>query len=122
MKAERSEIIKMRQEFLDLKEGALGTHFGILNKQIAEGSSGFLFDYGITAADLILFQHICHMSMGILDGIPKTYVRDNFMSLEEFRLKVAGIPEIKARFQDPNNRYHGSAYTVNWTVDEDEKE
>merc|ERR1719510_596596 len=89
MKAEKSEIIKMRQEFLDLKEGVLGIHFGVLNTQIAGGSSGFLFDFGITGADLTLFQHICHLSMGILDGIPKNYVHDNFKSLEEFRLKVA---------------------------------
>lgn len=122
MKAEKEEIMKVRQEMLDLKDGNVGVAFGKLDKMIGNGKSGFLFDWGITAADLQLFQNVCHLSMGILDGIPKTYITSNFKNLEQFRLRVASIPEIGARFTDGDNPYKDSPYTVHWSAEEEKTE
>jgi len=115
------EKVKMRQGFIDVKSGKLGIFLQKLDLQIGVGSSGFLFDFGMSAADLRLFEIIHHLSCGVLDGVPKSYVVNNFENLEKFRFKVASIDEISARFKDKNHKYHGSAYTVDWKCQDDEK-
>jgi len=120
-KLKKEEVIQQRNVILSKKEGKFGMLLERLDLQIGVGSSGYLFEFGLTAADLLLFQMVCHLSMGILDGVPKTYIRDNFENLEAFRLKVASIDAIAARFKDEKNRYHKSVYTVDWKYDDEEK-
>jgi len=120
-KLKKEEIIQKRMAMLSKKDGEFGMLLERLDLQIGVGSSGYLFEFGLTSADLLLFQMICHLSMGVLDGIPRTYIRDNFENLEAFRLKVASIDAIGARFKDEKNRYHKSVYTVDWKYDDDEK-
>jgi len=118
------EAIKMRQGFLDVKTGKLGMLLSKLDLQIGVGSSGFLFDFGISGADLRLFEVVGSLSSPALqglDGVSKSYIVDNFENLEKFRFKVASIDEISARFKDKNNMYHGSGYTVDWKCQDDEK-
>jgi len=117
----KEEIVKMRQETLDLKAGKLGGLLQKLDLQVGVGRSGFLFDFGLSAADLRLFEILGHLCLGTLDGVPKSYIVDNFENLEKFRFKVASIDAISSRFKDKNHRYHGSGYTVEWTCDDDEK-
>jgi len=114
------EKTKLRLGFIDKKEGKLGALLDKLDLQIGVGTSGYLFETGLTAADLILFQTVCHLSLGVLDGIPKSYVSKNFANLEAHRVKVASIKEISDRFKDEKHRYYGSAYTVDWKCDEDD--
>jgi len=121
MKADAAEKGKLRMQFLDKKEGKLGVMLERLNLQIGVSNSGYLFEFGITAADLMLFQLICHLAMGTLDGIPKSIIRDNFENLEKFRLQVAKIEAISDRFKDEKHRYYKSVYTVDWKCDDDEK-
>jgi len=120
-KLDKEEVIKQRMELLPKKDGELGMFLARLDLQIGVGTSGYLFEFGLTAADTYLFQIVCHLSMGVLDGVPKTYIRDNFENLEAFRLKVASIDAIAARFKDEKNRYHKSVYTVDWKYDDEEK-
>jgi len=120
-KQDKEELTKQRMEFLSKKDGKLGMFLARMDLQIGVGTSGYLFEFGLTAADTLLFQIVCHLSMGILDGIPKTYIRDNFENLEAFRVKVASIDAIGARFKDEKNRYHKSVYTVDWKYDDEEK-
>jgi len=120
-KLDKEEVIKQRLELLSKKDGKLGMFLEKLDLQIGVGASGYLFEFGLTAADLVLFQIIAHLSLGILDGVPKTYVRDNFGNLEAFRLKVASNEAIGARFKDEKNKYHKSVYTVDWKCDDEEK-
>merc|ERR1719431_1770848 len=108
------EFIKIRQEFLDLKTGKLGMLLQKLDLQIGIGTSGFLFEFGLSAADLRLFECLCHLGLGELDGISPSYIVDNFQNLNSFRKKVASIDAISARFKDEKNKYHGSVYTVDW--------
>jgi len=120
-KLKKEELIQMRIAFLSKKDGKLGMLLERLDLQIGVGSSGYLFEFGLTAADMLLFGMICHLSQGILDGVPKTYIRDNFENLEAFRLKVASLDAISARFKDEKNPYHKSVYTVDWKYDDDDK-
>jgi len=121
----KEEALKMRQGFIDVKTGKLGKLLSKLDLQIGVGSSGFLFDFGLSGADLRLFEAICFLSSGasdgFVDGIPKSYIVDNFENLEKFRFKVASIDEISNRFKDKNHMYHGSSYTVEWNCRDDEK-
>jgi len=120
-KMETEEKRKMNVGFIDKKEGKLGKFLEKMDLQIGVGSSGYLFESGITAADLILFQVICQLSMGRQVGIPKSYARDNFDNLEAFRLKIASIEAISNRFKDEKHPSHGTPYTVDWKCDDDEK-
>jgi len=120
-KLDKDTVIKTTKEFIDKKEGKLGMFLEKLDLQIGVGSSGYLFEFGLTGADLQLFQAICFLSMGILGGIPKTYIRDNFGNLEALRLKVASIEEIGARFKDEKHPLHNSVYTKDYKYDDDEK-
>jgi glutathione S-transferase len=120
-KMDAAEKAKVRMGFLDKKEGKLGQMFARLDLQIGVGTSGYLFEFGLTAADLSLFQLICHLSLGVLDGVPKSFIRDNFENLEKFRVTVASVEAIHNRFKDEKHRYHRSAYTVDWNIDDEEK-
>jgi len=120
-KFDTNAVLKMTSEFLDKKEGKLGMFLEKLDLQIGVGASGYLFEFGLTGADLQLFQALCHMSTGTIQGISKTYIRDNFENLEAFRIKVASIEEIDARFKDERHPLHNSAYTKNYKYDDDEK-
>jgi len=116
----KDDAIKMGREFLDKKEGKVGILFEKLDLQIGVGS-GYLFDFGLTGTDLQFFQWICLMSMGIIVGIPKTYIRDNFENLEAYRHRIASIKEISSRFQDEKDPLYHSIYTVDFKYDNDEK-
>jgi len=118
---DKEVAIKMSREFLDKKTGRVGTFLDKLDLQIGVGKSGYLFDFGLTGADLQLFQCICLMSMGIIVGHSKTYIRDNFQNLEAFRYKVASIKEISARFKDESHPMHKSIYTVDYEYDDEKK-
>jgi len=120
-KLDKDTVIKTTKEFIDKKEGKLGMFLEKLDLQIGVGSSGYLFEFGLTGADLQLFQAICFLSMGILEGISKTYIRDNFENLEALRRKVASIEEIGARFKDESHPLHNSPYTKEYKFDDDEK-
>jgi len=120
-KLDKDTKLKMTREFIDKKEGKLGMFLEKLDLQIGVGSSGYLFEFGLTGADLQLFQAICFLSMGILEGISKTYIRDNFENLEALRRKVASIEEIGARFKDESHPLHNSPYTKEYKFDDDEK-
>merc|ERR1711920_414155 len=120
-KLDKDTLLKMTREFIDKKEGKLGKFLEKMDLQVGVGSSGYLFEFGLTGADLQLFQAICFMSMGILEGIPKTYIRDNFANLEALRRQVASIEEIGARFKDEKHPLHNSPYTKDFKYDDDEK-
>merc|ERR1719499_2805671 len=92
-----------------------------MDLQIGVNTSGYLFEFGLTGADLVLYNAICHLSTGTLPGISKTSIRDNFENLEAFRFKVASIEEIDARFKDERHRLHNSIYTKNYKHDDEEK-
>jgi len=119
--AGKDEVLKMRTQFLDKKEGKLGTFLAKLDLQIGVSSTGYLFEFGLSGADLQLYQAICHLSMGTLDGIPKTYIRDNFDNLDKFRRKVASIEAISARFKDERHPLHNSVYTADFRYEDEEK-
>jgi len=120
-KLEKDEALKMRSEFLDKQKGKLGMFLAKLDLQIGVSSTGYLFEFGLTGADLQLFSIVCHLSGGRTEGISKTYIRDNFANLEMFRLKVASIEQISARFKDEGHPFHKSAYTTDYAFDDDEK-
>jgi len=118
---DENEALILRNELLDKKKGKLGMFLAKLDLQIGVSSTGFLFEFGLTAADLQLFMAVCYLSMGRSKGIPKTYIRDNFANLDKYRRKVASIEGISARFQDESHPFHKSAYTVDYEYDDDEK-
>jgi len=120
-KLDNDDLLKIRREFLDTKAGKLGMFLGKLDLQIGVGRSGYLFEFGLTAADLQLFSAVCHLSMGSLEHIPKTYIRDNFENLDAFRQKVASIEEISARFKDDSHPLHKSVYTKDYKYDDDDE-
>jgi glutathione S-transferase len=120
-KLEKDDALKMRREFLDKKEGKLGMFLAKLDLQIGVSSTGYLFEFGLTGADLQLFMAVCFLSMGRAEGIPKTYIRDNFANLEKFRRKVASIDGISERFKDERHPFHKSVYTVDYKYEDDEK-
>jgi len=120
-KVEKEELTKMRLQFLDKKEGKLGMMLAKLDLQIGVSSTGYLFEFGLSGADLQLYQAICHLSTGTLTGIPKTYIRDNFDNLDKFRRRVASIEEISARFKDERHPLHNSVYTADYKYDDEEK-
>jgi len=116
-----AEKKEMRRQFIDKKQGKLGKMLAKLDLQIGVSSKGFLFEFGLSGADLTLYQAICKLSSGSLDGIPKTYIRDNFDNLEKFRFRVASIDEINARFKDDRHPLHNSVWTANYKYDDEEK-
>jgi len=121
-KRPKEVIIKERDALLDPKDGELALFLQKLDLRIGFGMSGFLFEFGLSAADLRLFESLCHLSNGVLDGVPETYILDNYKNFDAFRVKIASIDAISKRYNDPNNRYCGTAYTVNWKrKDDDEK-
>jgi len=120
-KIEKAKALKMRSEFLDKKEGRLGIFLEKLDLQIGVSSTGYLFEFGLSGADLQLFMIVCHLSTGQTEGIPKTYIRDNFANLDKFRRKVASNGGIAARFKDERHPLHKSVYTVDYEYVDDEK-
>jgi len=121
VRIDKKEVIEMRRQFLDKKDGKLGMMLAKLDLQIGVNSTGYLFEFGLSGADLQLYQAICHISSGILDGIPKTYIRDNFDNLDKFRRRVASIEAISARFKDERNPLHNSIYTADFKYEDEEK-
>jgi len=121
VKGSEAEKKEMRRQFIDKKQGKLGKMLAKLDLQIGVSSKGFLFEFGLSGADLTLYQAICKLSSGSLDGIPKTYIRDNFDNLEKFRFRVASIDEINARFKDDRHPLHNSVWTANYKYDDEEK-
>jgi len=120
-KLDKDTVLKMTKEFIDKKEGKLGMFLERIDLQIGVGSSGYLFDFGLTGADLELFQFVCYMTMGAIEGIAKTYIRDNFENVEAWRRKLASMEEINARFKDEKHPLHNSPYTKDFKYDDDEK-
>jgi len=120
-KLDKDTVLKMTEEFIDKKEGKLGIFLERMDMQIGAGSSGYLFEFGLTAADWQLFQAVCFMTMGAIEGIPKTYIRDNFENVEAWRCKLASMEEINARFKDERHPLHNSPYTKDFKYDDDGK-
>jgi len=116
-----AEKTEMGRQFIDKKQGKLGMMLAKLDLQIGISSKGFLFEFGLSGADLVMYQAICQLSSGTLDGIPKTYIRDNFDNLDKFRIRVASIEEIRARFMNDKHPLHNSVWTADYIYDDEEK-
>jgi len=114
---DQDTLKKMAAEYLDKKEGKLGRFLENMDSQIGVGTSGYLFEFGLTGADLQLYEAICRLSSNTIPGISKTYIRDNFENLEAYRVKVASIEEIDARFKDEKHPLHNSVWTKNYKYD-----
>jgi len=113
------EKTEMGRQFIDKKQGKLGMMLAKLDLQVGVSSKGFLFEFGLSGADLVLYQAICKVSSGHLVGIPKTYIRDTFDNLDKFRIRVASIEEISARFKDDKHFLHNSVWTATYKYDDE---
>jgi len=63
-----------------------------LGKQ--NGSNGHMAGPELTVSDLAIWRAVGWLSSGVIDGIPATYVRDNFPSLFAVHTAVDALPKV----------------------------
>lgn len=61
---------------------------------VTNGSTGFIVGNTLTIADLKLYWIIDWLTMGILDGIPKTLI-DDFRNVVNWRLNITAVREAR---------------------------
>eukprot|EP00798_Chlamydomonas_sp_ICE-L_P006760 gene6760-2637_t len=93
----KDEQIAARKELITGKLGdKLKLLADLLDKHLKDG---FVCGGKLCFVDLFLFNWLCFLSCGFVDGIP-TDVLDAYPTLQKFRHTIASIPEVEANYAD----------------------
>eukprot|EP00798_Chlamydomonas_sp_ICE-L_P006762 gene6762-2639_t len=94
---DKDEQLAARKELVAGKLGdKLKLLAEILDKHLKDG---FVCGGKLCFVDLFLYNWLCFLSCGFVDGIP-TDVLDTYPSLQKFRHTIGSIPEVKAIYAD----------------------
>eukprot|EP00899_Mesostigma_viride_P023281 jgi/Mesvir1/4137/Mv13049-RA.1 len=92
METDNQKKLEMRQGLIG-PEGGLTRYIGAISRLI--GGDGYAVGNSLTIADLVIYNDINWFKMGILDGIPSSWV-DSYQPLMKVWSTVARHPKVQA--------------------------
>lgn len=94
-KEEKAKIqAALRAKILEKPDGDLMKQLGYLQDFL--GDNDFMCGKSPTIADCQVVPRLCHLTKGILDGIPTGLLTENFPKLHAYKERFEALPEVKA--------------------------